>query len=117
MSVSVYGTKQVKDLATNLEENLIDMPLVAPILLSLADRASQGGTELAAPVTNGLIADRDAPLRQQVLYVTIAECETVIELDGMSDDLRRKAVALVEGSRCGQTPSMGHTPLSPNPLD
>jgi hypothetical protein len=41
------------------------------------------------------VGDDDTSLRQQVFDIPVAQVEAVIEPDGVLDDLRRKAVALV----------------------
>jgi len=52
-------------------------------------------TELLAPSTDCLVGDDDAALEQHLLDQREAQWESEIEPDGMSDDLRREAVAPV----------------------
>jgi hypothetical protein len=50
------------------------------------------------------MADHDATLGEQILNVAEAEMETKIQPHGVSDDLRREAIATVRrrvGSSCG----------------
>jgi len=64
----------------------------------------QGGTELGAPLADRFMANDDASLGEQFLNVAEAEMETTIQPDGVSDDLRREAIATVRrrvGSGCG----------------
>jgi hypothetical protein len=52
--------------------------------------------EPAAPAADGLIADGDPALRQQLLHVAVAEQEAVVEPHRVADDLAREAIPLVE---------------------
>ena len=54
------------------------------------------GTELDAPRTDRLIANQDAARGQQILYVTSAHVEPVIEPNGVLNDLRRESVTFVQ---------------------
>ena len=51
--------------------------------------------EMAHPVANGFIEDRNAVFRQQILDVTKAQGETQIEPNRPLDDFRRKPVPSV----------------------
>jgi hypothetical protein len=59
------------------------------------------GTEFDAPQTNGLIADGDAALRKQILYISITEIESEVKPHGVLNDLRRESMAFIQ--RCGST--------------
>ena len=54
------------------------------------------GSELAAPLSNRLVGDHDSPLREEIFDVAKAEAESVVEPDGVADDLGGEAVASVE---------------------
>ena len=43
-------------------------------------------TEVDAPAADGLAADGNTPFQQQFFDVPIAECEAVIEPDGVAND-------------------------------
>src|SRR5690242_14391738 len=53
------------------------------------------GSELAAPQTDYLIADRHASCGEQIFDVSKRECEPIVEPNSVGDDLRRKPMALI----------------------
>jgi hypothetical protein len=61
--------------------------------------ASVPGAERPAPLADGLVGDGDSALRQEILDVSEAQTEPVIQPDGMADDLGWEPVAAVAG--CG----------------
>lgn len=54
------------------------------------------GPELVAPEAGRLVGDEDPSPSQEVLDVSMADIEAVIEPNGVLDDLRRKSVPPVE---------------------
>ena len=55
------------------------------------------GPKLQAPEPNCLVGDRDATLGEQILDITEAEREPMVEADSMADNLGRKSVTSVAG--------------------
>ena len=51
------------------------------------------GAELDAPEADGFVSDRNTPLGQEILDIPVAEIESVVEPDCVTDDVRRKSVA------------------------
>ena len=74
-----------------------EMPRVAHSAAPTPECAGVAGTERQAPLANGLVGDRNAPLGQQVLDIPETESEAVIEPDRVADDLRRKPIAVIAG--------------------
>ena len=68
-----------------------------------------GGTELAAPQANRLVADPNAALGEQLLHSAMAQVEPEVQPDGMADDLGREAMAMVQGG------VDGHRSILPGP--
>jgi hypothetical protein len=62
-------------LAPNLQQYLIQVPLVPDVCLSASQSRRVARTELGAPLADGLVADDDAALSKQVLNVSEAEVE------------------------------------------
>jgi hypothetical protein len=56
-----------------------------------------GRPELAAPEADGFVTDLNATLSEQLLDITLAQVEPVVEPDGVADDLGREAMASVQG--------------------
>ena len=61
------------------------------------ERAGVLGTELPAPSANGLVGDPDSTLSQEILDVSGAQAESVLEPNDMADYLGRESVAAVAG--------------------
>jgi hypothetical protein len=59
------------------QRHLVQVPLVAASRVASTKLAGQQRTELAAPEPNGLVADMDPPLSEQLLDITVAEAEAV----------------------------------------
>ena len=62
VAVLVHSPPQIVALALNLHEKLIQVPGVAEATLSPLQLSSVLGTELLAPLTNGLAGDGDPAL-------------------------------------------------------
>jgi hypothetical protein len=60
-------------------------------------------SERVAPDADRLVGDDDSSLAQQVLDIPVTEIETIVEPDGVRNDLSRKPVALVLSSRAFAT--------------
>jgi hypothetical protein len=56
------------------------------------------GTELPAPRSNGLVGDYDPSLCQKILNISEAQAKSIIEPNGMADDIRRKSMSVIVGS-------------------
>ena len=55
------------------------------------------GAELPAPVVDALVGDGDSALRQEIIDVSEAQAEPVVQPDGVADDLGWEPVAAVAG--------------------
>ena len=77
--------------------DLIHMPFVAASRRALADLIGKGIAELQRPLTYGLVAHGNATLCDHLLDHAKAQGKPEIEPNGVADDLRRKAVAAIEG--------------------
>ena len=53
------------------------------------------GTTLPTPLTNRFVGDGDASFGEEFFDFTEAQTETMIEPDGVTDNFRRKTMALV----------------------
>ena len=51
--------------------------------------------ELLTPLSDGLVGDYDPALCQKVFNISEAQAESVIEPDGMADDIQRKSVSVI----------------------
>ena len=114
------GRSHDKQWSDSLDENMVLSPLV--VLSALArsggarhfvPRAQGAGIALAAPAVTSppsvveperqtprpdrLVGDHDPALSQQVLHITKAETETMVEPDGVTDNFRGKSVSAGAG--------------------
>jgi hypothetical protein len=95
-TVLIDSSPQPVALATDLQRHLIQMPLVASSHSSSTQPCGEGGPECGAPLADGLVADDDPTLGEQILHVAEAEVEAEVQPHGVSDELGREAIASIE---------------------
>jgi hypothetical protein len=76
--------------------DLIHMPFVAASRRALADLIGECLAELLPPLAHGLVGHANPARRQHFFDHAKAQGKPEIEPNRMADDLRRKAMALVE---------------------
>jgi hypothetical protein len=94
-SVLVNGSPQPVTFATDLQRNFVQVPLVARSHSSSTQLCRKCGSELGAPLSNGLVADDDPAFGEEILNVTKARDESELQPDGVSDALGRETVASI----------------------
>ena len=77
----------------NRDEQLVQMPGVTHPTAAAPKTSSVHRAEPLTPLPDGLIGDRDVPSGQQVLHISEAETEPMVEPDGVADDFGRKSIA------------------------
>jgi hypothetical protein len=82
-------------LASDADEHLIEMPLIARARSPATQAAREALAELLAPAADGLVGHKHAALGQDQLDVTQAQAEHMVQPDSMRNDLGRKAMAVV----------------------
>ena len=95
-AIFIDGAPQPVRLASNRDDDLIHMPFVAASRRALADLMGERLAELLPPLAHGLIGHANPARRQHFLDHAKAQGKPEIEPNRMADDLRRKAMALVE---------------------
>jgi hypothetical protein len=90
-AVLIHRPPQVLGLAVDLDEYLIEVPLVPWPGPSAAQSIGVGLAERSAPLPNCLVGNHDPALQHHLLDVTEAQRETVVQPDAVADDLRREA--------------------------
>lgn len=78
----------------DLDADLVQMPPRTPPGFSVAQFFGQERCELDVPLTEGLMTDLNTTLVKQFLNVPLAEGETVVEPERVSNDAQRKTVAV-----------------------
>ena len=94
-AVLIHGTPKIVLHALDPDEHLVHVPLVSRPWSAASQAVRECLAELLAPLTNRLIGDNHATFSQQQLNISQAEAEHVIQPDRVTDDLGRKAVAVV----------------------
>src|SRR6266849_9334571 len=63
----IHGSPQPVAFAADLQRHLVQMPLVADAYSSSTQPCSERGAEFGAPLADGLVADEDATVGEQIL--------------------------------------------------
>ena len=96
ITILIHCSPQVKLLTLNLHEDFINMPGVTQSTPLSSDRAGVFRSELETPEADGLVGDDDPALSQQILDVSKAQRETMVEPNGMTDDFTGEPMTLVQ---------------------
>ena len=87
--------------AADCDLDLVEMPDPARARLPAPKSTGDHGTELPNPAAQALVGDLDPALERQFLDGAQAEREAKVEPDGVGDERRREAMALVAGGGLG----------------
>ena len=98
VSVLVDGAPEILPLTLDCHEEFVQVPDVPQASLSAPEYMGVFGTELSAPLSNGLVGDYDSAPCQQILNIPEIQAESMIEPNGMADDIRRKSMSVIVGS-------------------
>lgn len=99
VAVLIHGTPKVVALPLNGDDvHLVEQPDVTGTTLASSQTLCVSRAEVGALHANGFVRDRDTALGEQVFYVTQAECESVIQIHRLGDDLGRKVPATIKGA-------------------
>ncbi len=93
VSILIDGPPKIEALTLDGDEEFIDMPGVAESALFPTQSSGVRRSEFLTPVSDRFIGDKDSSLREQVLYVSKAQGEPMVQPNGVTDDFRLKAVA------------------------
>ncbi len=97
--VLANSTPQVMAFAIDREKHLIEMPFVPWLGASTLQLIGVVLPKLQTPLANGFMSDVDTAFTEELLHVTVAQGEAIIQPDAMADDLTREAVGY-----CWRTP-------------
>lgn len=95
-AVLINGSPEVMSNAVDLEENLIQMPLVAGSSTPSPEAIGIRFAELVAPAPDCFVANHHATCSHHLFYITKAHAEPEVEPNAFRDDLSRESVATVE---------------------
>ena len=94
LALTVDGPPHEHPLATDSNHHLVEMPDAVGFGTALAGVCSDHRTELVDPAPNGLVADVDASLGEQIFDMTKAQGEPVLEPNRVPDHIRWEPVSL-----------------------
>jgi hypothetical protein len=102
------GRRPAKILLAPLDvhEEFIQVPGVAQASLPAPEETSVRGTERPTPLPNRLVGHGDAPLGEEIFGISKAQTETMVEPNGVTDDLWRESISPIAG---GGIAHHGHT--------
>ena len=98
VTVLIHRAPQILPLAVDRDEHFVQEPRIAESTLSALQPPGVIGAELPAPLPNGFVRHDEASLGQEILDIPEAQAVSVIQPDGVADDVRRKAMPKVAGS-------------------
>jgi hypothetical protein len=105
VTLLVDGPPQILSLTSDRHEQFVQVPGVAQTSLPSPERPGVFDTKLPTPLSDGFVADGDAPLCQKIFHISEAQAESVVEPNGMADNFMRESIAPV-------TKHVGFHPLS-----
>ena len=95
LTFTIHGAPQIPVPAIDRDEHLIKMPACVCGWMRSPELSGIGEAKFYRPAADGFIRDIDASLSQQVLDIPKAEWKAEIQPDGILDDIRWKAVAMI----------------------
>ncbi|BDP44330.1 hypothetical protein DAETH_42990 (plasmid) [Deinococcus aetherius] len=79
---------------SNRHADLVEMPPGTPSGLLVTQFLSEQGSKFDVPLAQGLVADLDAALEEQLLDIPLAKGEAVVQPQGVADDAQGETVAV-----------------------
>ena len=95
ISVLVDSPPEILPLALDRHKELVQVPGVAQATFPPLELSSVLRPELPTPLANGFVGDDDPPLGEEILDVSEAQTESVVEPDRVADDFLRESVSEV----------------------
>jgi hypothetical protein len=86
VTILVDGPPQILSLTLDHHEQFVQVPSVAQASLPSPERPGVFDTKLPTPLSDGLVADGDTPLRQKIFHISEAQAKSVVEPNSMADD-------------------------------
>jgi len=114
VSVLVNGAPEILPLTLDIHEEFIQMPNVTQSALSSPEPSGIFGPELPTPLPDGLAADCDPALCQEVFNISQAQAESVVAPNGMAYDLRWESISAIAGCLRIHQPSLHVSPQLDN---
>jgi hypothetical protein len=100
---------EIVPLAMDVHEELVQVPDVSRTTLPTPQVPCVVESELLTPLPNGLVGDDDSPFRQELLNISEAQTESMVQPYPVTDDLGRKPVSVVTAHFAVHQRSLGGT--------
>ena len=97
ITVLIHRAPERLALTVDRHEDFIQEPRLSESTLVALQLPSVVGAEFPAPLPNGFVRHDDAAFGQQILNIPEAHAVSVVEPDGMADDVGRTALPKVAG--------------------
>jgi hypothetical protein len=97
VTILVDGPPQILSLTLDRHEQFVQVPGVAQTSLPSPERPGVFDTKLPTPLSDGFVADGDAPLCQRIFHISEAQAKSVVEPNSVADDIRWKSIAAISG--------------------
>ena len=95
VAVLIDSTPQIVPLTVDRDEHFVQEPAIAESTLPSSQSPCVVWSELSAPAVDCLVGDHNSSLRQQILDISQADTESVVEPDCVTDDRGRESVSTV----------------------
>jgi hypothetical protein len=95
ITILINGTPEILTPTLDGDEHLVQVPRIAEATLSALQRTRVLRAELEAPKPDRFVGNCDAALREEILNISKAQTETVVQPDGVVDDFWRKSISAV----------------------
>ena len=94
--VLVYGAPKVVTLAVDGDKHFIDVPIVTQSALTPFQCSPIARPKLEAPAPDRLVGHFDAALGKEILDITVAKTESVVETYSLADYIRQVTVSVIQ---------------------
>ena len=106
--VLIHGAPQILALTVDRHEDLVQEPRIAESTLSSFQPSGVVEAELPAPLPHGFIRHDNAPFGQQILSISEAQTVSVVEPDGVANDVSMYMTAAVLRKSANASTSLSH---------
>tara|TARA_R110002072_G_scaffold123352_2_gene258608 strand:+ start:1681 stop:1971 length:291 start_codon:yes stop_codon:yes gene_type:complete len=81
--------------AIDLHEDFIDVESITIASVFSLQSWGVNGSEFDTPKTHRFAADSDTSLSQEIFDIAVAQIESIVEPDGVGNDIGRESVAFI----------------------
>ena len=90
-----YSSPQIMLLAVDLHKDFVNVESINVAAVLALQSTGINGSELDAPETDRFSGYSDASLSEEILYITVTEAESIVEPNGVTNNIWRKSVAFI----------------------